>query len=291
MLQTIDEIPVKERLHCRYSYRLAGHPAMGSGDLYHSLQYTGHYVADADYRIDRCWPGSVLLLFTAAGEGELLLDGHTYRLSAGTALLLDCGRPHLYHTLCAPWDFYYWHLGGSGAGTFAAHWQQSGSPVTALSPQTAADLPGLFGDICTQAQAAAPDGQRTLSVTLYSLLLRITEERQYTAVDERAAVERAAAYLRAHFAEPISVAQLAADAFLSRPYFSVIFKRCCGCAPHEYLIRLRVAEARRLLTETSLSVGAIAERTGFSDACALARTFQKEVGVAPTQFRKWFSQK
>ena len=56
--------------------------------------------------------------------------------------------------------------------------------------------------------------------------------------------------------------------------------------PHRYVLNLRMREARRLLAETSLPVGEIAERLGFEDALYFSRRFAREVGQPATEYRR-----
>ena len=56
--------------------------------------------------------------------------------------------------------------------------------------------------------------------------------------------------------------------------------------PGRYLLNLRLQNARRLLAETTLTVGEIAERTGFEDMFYFSRRFKLETKLTPTQYRR-----
>jgi transcriptional regulator GlxA family with amidase domain len=60
-------------------------------------------------------------------------------------------------------------------------------------------------------------------------------------------------------------------------------------SPIEYLLALRLQEARRLLTSTELTLSAIALNTGFFDQSHFTKRFRKMTGMTPTQFRKTFA--
>ncbi|MBI5117095.1 helix-turn-helix domain-containing protein [Candidatus Poribacteria bacterium] len=53
----------------------------------------------------------------------------------------------------------------------------------------------------------------------------------------------------------------------------------------DYVTSLRVAEARRLLQSTDLTLGQIAHKTGFSDQSYLTKVFKSQLGMTPTEFR------
>jgi AraC family transcriptional regulator len=79
--------------------------------------------------------------------------------------------------------------------------------------------------------------------------------------------------------------RLAALAGLSPFHFSRAFKASTGLSPHAYVLHCRVAEAKRLLSHTSLAVADIALRTGFSSPGQLSARFRAATGTTPSAFR------
>ncbi len=64
-----------------------------------------------------------------------------------------------------------------------------------------------------------------------------------------------------------------------------LFKRERGCPPLQYLLKLRIKEAERLLRATRLPVQVVAKRVGFEDPYYFSRAFRKITGRAPSQGR------
>ncbi len=64
------------------------------------------------------------------------------------------------------------------------------------------------------------------------------------------------------------------------------FRAATGVSVMEYLQSCRIAQAKRMLVETDLSIGDIVEKCGFSDSSNFSRTFRQTVGISPTQFKK-----
>lgn len=103
------------------------------------------------------------------------------------------------------------------------------------------------------------------------------------------AIERARDYLHAHYAEPLSLDQVARLVHLSPYHFSHLFSAQIGVPPHVYLNQIRVRHARNLLCGgADLADTALA--TGFADQSHLNRNFKRIVGVTPGQFRRFFQQ-
>ncbi|MFF0866389.1 helix-turn-helix domain-containing protein [Nonomuraea sp. NPDC003560] len=103
---------------------------------------------------------------------------------------------------------------------------------------------------------------------------------------EHAAVRAAVAIMTERLAEPLTLASVAAEVHLSVYHFVRVFREGTGQTPHRYLTRLRVEEARRLLSSTSLSVEQIAGRCGFAGAGSLSSAFLRQTGVRPSAYRK-----
>ena len=79
--------------------------------------------------------------------------------------------------------------------------------------------------------------------------------------------------------------------FLSPGYFRHLFVRLIGFSPKQYVMRNRLARARELLENTTMSVSQIAEQVGFSDASNFIRSFKAHYGATPFSIRKEKSEK
>lgn len=101
-----------------------------------------------------------------------------------------------------------------------------------------------------------------------------------------AEIQEAARYICHHFAEPLTLLEVAARVHMTPTYFSRKFKRVAGIGYKEYLNHVRLREAARLLLETDLSVTEIALACGFSDGNYFGDLFKKEKGISPRMYRK-----
>lgn len=105
------------------------------------------------------------------------------------------------------------------------------------------------------------------------------------AAAEEPHLARAIAHIRAHYAEPLGIDELAAIAMQSRYHFIRSFKAFTGMSPYQYVLKLRIEHAKERLLASSLSVTEIALESGFSGASQFYRAFGKAVGMAPERFR------
>lgn len=93
-------------------------------------------------------------------------------------------------------------------------------------------------------------------------------------------------YIEEHFAEPLTVDDLAQRACLSRSQFNRVFRAVTGDTPIHHLIRRRVEEAARLLRDPGATVSEVAFRVGFTNFSHFSRTFRHHWGCSPTAARR-----
>jgi AraC-like DNA-binding protein len=102
---------------------------------------------------------------------------------------------------------------------------------------------------------------------------------------EHTAVRRAATHLRERWNEPVSLADLAAVAHLSRYELVRRFRAQTGLTPHAFHTNLRVERARALLAAGERPA-AVAAACGFADQPHLTRTFRAAVGITPARYAR-----
>ncbi|MGI6264753.1 MAG: helix-turn-helix domain-containing protein, partial [Acutalibacteraceae bacterium] len=93
------------------------------------------------------------------------------------------------------------------------------------------------------------------------------------------------AYLERHFTEPVSMTELAERYFLNPCYVSHSFAQAVGCSPKRYVMLNRIAKAKELLLHSDLAIQQISAQCGFADCNNFIRTFKKETGIPPRQYR------
>jgi len=101
-------------------------------------------------------------------------------------------------------------------------------------------------------------------------------------------VRKALQFVRDHIREPIMVMDISRAAGLSRRALEIKFRREIGCSIHEYVCRIRTDQIVRLLVETDLPVGRIAESLGFPDIQHFARYFRANKEISPLAYRRTY---
>ena len=96
---------------------------------------------------------------------------------------------------------------------------------------------------------------------------------------------RSIRFIREHFDEPVSVAQLAKLENYNIAYFNDWFKQQTGCTPSHFLRLYRIEKAKELLKYTSYRTIEIAMQVGYNSDAAFSRAFKKMEGVSPSEYR------
>nr|MBC9203769.1 response regulator [Paenibacillus sp. PL91] len=104
--------------------------------------------------------------------------------------------------------------------------------------------------------------------------------------DDSVAVMKIKQWIQEHFHEEITRDTIAGIVHVNAGYVSRIFRRETGYSLSEYILNVRMEEAKCLLSQTNLKISAVAEAVGFSHFSYFAQQFKKCCGYSPLDYRK-----
>lgn len=131
--------------------------------------------------------------------------------------------------------------------------------------------------------------ERLLEVLLIEALRCGTDATSMPSVARGLSDDRLVTALRAMHARPAhgwTVADLAAEAAMSRSAFFARFSRVVGLPPMEYLLAWRMALAKRLLRTRELAIEHVAARVGYGSASTFSTAFSRHVGMSPMRYAR-----
>lgn len=102
-------------------------------------------------------------------------------------------------------------------------------------------------------------------------------------------IVRVQRWLQTRSTQRITLPMMAARAGLGERTFLRRFVRATGRRPTEYVQHLRVGRARALLERSRMAIEEVARRTGYEDAGAFRKIFQRIVGLSPGEYRRRFT--
>ena len=248
----------------------------------------GHFYGRSRFATARTDKESYILFYTVAGAGLIEQDAQQVELPAGSALLLNCRTPQSYCT--APgqesWQHYWVHLDGTGVANMA----ETLLPQNRLTPVRVSgwEMQPLFESVFAEWDRGTVAAQIETGLTLHRMLALLAA--RLLAGDasrsNRALIEQATGYIRAHYAEPLSLDALLAQTPVSKSWFLRLFRQYTGTTPYNFLLSTRITRAKELLVLTDFAVSEIAHQVGFGDESNFSTRFTAMVGQSPQQYRK-----
>lgn len=141
-----------------------------------------------------------------------------------------------------------------------------------------------------------PSKMSELREALQAMTDKLREiSRSVSGPDESEEIEEAAAgnfivtgaieFIRAHYAEKLTLQSVADSCYVSQWHLSKLLGKHIGKNFYDILNEVRVAEAKRLLKDPGLRIGTIGEAVGYTDSAHFARTFKKLTGMSAAEYR------
>ena len=248
----------------------------------------GYFYGRSRFATARTDKESYILFYTVAGAGLIEQDAQQVELPAGSALLLNCRTPQSYCT--APgqesWQHYWVHLDGAGVANMA----ETLLPQNRLTPVRVSgwEMQPLFESIFAEWDRGTVAAQIETGLTLHRMLALLAARllAGEASRSNRALIEQATGYIRAHYAEPLSLDALLAQTPVSKSWFLRLFRQYTGTTPYNFLLSTRITRAKELLVLTDFAVSEIAHQVGFGDESNFSTRFTAMVGQSPQQYRK-----
>ena len=121
-------------------------------------------------------------------------------------------------------------------------------------------------------------------ILLPFLMLPETSRRKTAENSER--FDEVLQYIGKHYMDSLQTPELAKMVHMNRNNFSMAFRKEFGVSPKEHLTNTRIANAKKLLLTTSLTIKEIALQCGFHDDLFFYRIFKKHIGMTPIHYRE-----
>lgn len=254
------------------------------------LQEVGSLHARQPHDSARQGLSSYLFFIVESGSGVLQYDGTQHDLQAGDCVFLDCRRPYLHRTDQDLWQLRWVHFYGPNMGAIYKKYQERGGLPAFHSRQ-----PDLYKSLLQILYnlASSDDYVRDMQICgrLVDLLTLLMQESWHPGAvrisrGKKQNVQIVKEYLDAHFTERITLDALADRFYINKFYLTRVFKEQFGQSITNYLLQLRITQAKRMLRFTDHSIEAVAAECGLQDANYFSRLFKKIEGITPGEYRR-----
>jgi AraC family L-rhamnose operon transcriptional activator RhaR len=125
-----------------------------------------------------------------------------------------------------------------------------------------------------------------LLITIFRLYEKSKTSNKSTDTQKRQMVDKVIRYMRDNYSSDIKLEDLSTIAFLSPNYFSKLFKECTSTTISEYIQKLRIEEACRLLKHTDKKIIEISSEVGYKDIKFFNQIFKRITGKTPGEYKK-----
>lgn len=109
---------------------------------------------------------------------------------------------------------------------------------------------------------------------------------EFSDYENKQKIRQAVQYMQENFRQPLNMAQVSNHVSMNYSLFSLLFKQYTGSNFVNYMQKLRLNEAKKLLETTDWRVNEIGRRVGFADEKRFLKVFKAIVGVSPTEYRR-----
>lgn len=294
-------IPVSENLYENKQHGSLDYPVA----FYFVKQLSKMYLGIVRWH----WHRELEIIYVINGRAEFLVNDTSYVLSAGNCLFINTNVMHAVHPIegydCGYVSivFHMNYMFGANHSILSTKYML---PLTNDQSMRSVDLSGNTKAIEFVKQVINDNAEKPFAYELrtkgyllqiWLLLLEMQEARAkdspvleinpQISMDE-ARVKQAITFITKHYAENITLDEIADSIPISKSECCRCFKRCLDISPFEYLLKYRIYSATDLLADLTkqYSISDIAALTGFNSSSYFNKLFKKYMGCTPSQFRK-----
>ena len=230
-----------------------------------------------------------MIHFCLNGKGSFTIGGKKYPLKEGYGFLIVPDELAYYVADdIDPWTYVWIGFGGRRAKEIVSQLGLSlQQPV--FKSDKSKEIYALVKDMMEHNTFSVEDSLRrngllSLFLSLIASGLSVTPKSDSGSANDY--VNRAQAYVRSNYCNPIKVTDIADYVCINRSYLYTLFEDALGISPQQYLSRYRIAKAVELLQLTRLPIESIAISCGYSDPLVFSKAFRQEKGLSPSAYRK-----
>ncbi len=254
----------------------------GTYRLYSRLELpTGRPDGRSDYQ----------LIYIAAGKGYFYFDDDSPTIVNAGNMILYAPREtqkYIYYGIDQP-NIYWIHFSGQNIPElFRAHNIDTSTHVIPVG--TNSNYAHYFEKIILELQLQKDFYEESAALFFTQLLIMMGRfdkafslNKEFFSFED---IDHATTYFHEHYRENINIESYATSKGFTISSFFRKFKQYTGMTPLQYLLDIRLSNAKILLETTDYSINEIASIIGYENALYFSRLFHKHIGVSPKEYRR-----
>ena len=256
------------------------------------------------------WHDHLEIAQVLEGRGRFGLGGRSLPAGPGDVFFIDDSQPHVAHA--EPGSvmrlllvlFRPELIAGPGCREFDLGYlaafrpdDPGVSPRVAGESELAAEIAPVLAQLAAIWRGHDRTEQQLANAKLREVLALVNRRRRSgpaavgsrTAATHRDLIRPVLAYVDEHCREPITLEQVAEVVHVSPSRVRHVFKEVTGVGFKEYVTQLRVAEAKRLLVSTDLSVAEVAQAVSYTNLSQFYKVFDRTTSMSPAEYRRYYT--
>lgn len=259
--------------------------------------FTWTGVRTKDEKNYHCHENHIEMSFIMSGSGKYRIDDEIYSIAEGDVLILN---PGCYHQALTDGqgnpavEFFVGFTDIALKGMEKDRFEIKGIPVIRPGLELRQKLFRIARSMEQENDGWQVGRYYMLRAYLTQILLLFLREQRevvkprkgyaFESVSKKYVVEQIQNYFNDHYAEKISMDQIAENMYLSPFYISRIFKSETGDTPIHYLIDIRLEHAKEILEQGACnSIQEVAAMVGYEDAYHFSKLFKKKYHIPPSR--------
>jgi len=240
------------------------------------------------------------------GEGVFRFGQRAYGIAPGDVFLIDNQEAHVAHSApgarlrlllalflpeliaapgCRPFD-----------SAYLTPFDGAASPRIPHDSALAAELRPILFDLKAAAEGRHPSDRYLVDANLrrfLSVVIRNRDEQgacaELTGGDAQQQLQPALAFVAGHYRESITLEQIAETMHVSTSRARHLFKAATSVGFKEYVTKLRLAEAKRLLLNSKINVCEVAAAVGYTNIHQFYKVFHRYTRMSPADYRRYYT--
>lgn len=251
------------------------------------------------------------IAYIISGSGRHIIGNNEYIVKRGDVSVINCGEAHaffadednseeflVYDLMFTPDFVDSTLLGGDDFSHLADSFLfysvfTEGMPEKErlnLVQDCAIELGGVFESIYHEFSAGRSGFVNLIRIYIAEIIIKLfrkleSSEQNRLTSEQRKVVSQAVDYIRDNYSIRLSTEDIASKMFFNRNYLSKLFKAQTGLSVREFIKKIRLEQAIKLLRETDLTISQISQECGFSDIKNFYNAFESYAGCTPKNYR------
>lgn len=251
------------------------------------IQSSAAYDFDGMKRRDE-W-GNCIFQYTLSGSGVIEINSEKHILNKGTAFLTVIPSDHRYYLPenSDKWEFIFITLNGDFAVSEWKKIQEQFGTVIKFNEQEEI-IKYFWQTYCSAANNNIEDGFHTSSIA-YEFIMKLLRSLNFQAINDlhsNSCIDTSIKFMKDNLNKELCLDDIANYVNMSKFHFSHAFTKALGISPWNYLKKLRLEYAAKLLLSTNLTVDEISSMVGYTSSNYFSKDFRKYIGTSPGKFRE-----